>query len=196
MNRFEASYWEDRYINSQTGWDVGYPTTPFVEYTKSLDDKNIQILIPGCGHAYEGEYLFNQGFHDITLLDYSEEAKLAFLERVPNFPPERFLVGDFFELKGTYDLILEQTFFCALEPSLRSNYARKMHDLLNSNGSLVGVLFSFPLSEKGPPFGGSTEEYKGYFDSFFEIQKLEACTNSIPPRMGNELFINLQKTEG
>ncbi len=194
MNRFEADYWDQRYVDHQTGWDVGYATTPFVEYAKSLTDKTLRILIPGCGHAYEAEMLFNQGFTNITLLDYSPHAREDFLKRVPDFPSENYIIGDFFTHEGEYDLILEQTFFCALEPGLRPNYASKMHDLLSINGALVGVLFTFPLTEKGPPFGGSVDEYKGYFNDLFKIEKLEDCYNSIKPRMGNEVFFKLIKT--
>ena len=193
MNRFEADYWDQRYVDHQTGWDVGYATTPLVEYAKSLTNKNLRILIPGCGHAYEAEMLFYQGFTNITLLDYSSYAREGFLKRVPNFPPEKYIIGDFFTHEGEYDLILEQTFFCALEPDLRPNYATKMHDLLANNGALVGVLFSFPLTEKGPPFGGSKKEYESYFDPLFTIKTLKACYNSIKPRMGNELFIQFEK---
>jgi thiopurine S-methyltransferase len=51
------------------------------------------------------------------------------------------------------------------------------------------VLFDFPLSTEGPPFGGSREEYLQRFSPFFELKLLEKCYNSIAPRMGRELFI-------
>jgi hypothetical protein len=194
MNRFKASYWDDRYVEHNTGWDVGHPTTPFIEFEKSLDDKSIKILIPGCGHAYEGEYFYNAGFKDITLLDYSTHARADFLQRVPEFPEEKYQIGDFFAHNDEYDLILEQTFFCALEPSLRDAYAKKMHQLLKDDGMLVGVLFQFPLTTQGPPFGGSIAEYKRHFSPLFTIEKLEECHNSIAPRMGNEVFIRLRKS--
>ena len=193
MNRFIAEYWEDRYQHHQTGWDTGKPTTPFVEFFKTLDDKNQRILIPGCGHAYEGELLHKLGFKQVILLDLSETAKAEFLERVPGFPAENYLIGDFFAHTNCYDLILEQTFFCALEPELRPKYAQKMNTLLKPGGRLVGLLFTFPLTESGPPFGGSIKEYQQYFEPLFTILKMESCYNSIKPRLGNEVFINLQK---
>ena len=193
MKKLDAKFWDIRYFEHNTGWDVGHPTTPFIEFTKTLTDKNISILIPGCGHAYEAEMLHNHGFKNITLLDYSNHAREDFLKRVPKFNPEHYLIGDFFKHSGNYDLILEQTFFCALKPQLRQAYAEKMFNLLNQGGRLVGVLFKFPLTEQGPPFGGNKEEYLGYFAKIFDINKLEDCRNSIKPRIGNELFINLQK---
>jgi thiopurine S-methyltransferase len=112
---------------------------------------------------------------------------------VPNFPNSQLIHQDFFAFQGTFDLIIEQTFFCALDPSLRKEYAKKMHSLLKSNGKLVGLLFDFPLAEEGPPFGGSKEEYLSYFKPYFSIEILESSYNSIPPRAGRELFIKLIK---
>lgn len=112
--------------------------------------------------------------------------------KVPDFPQENLLHKDFFELTGKFDLILEQTFFCALNPILRSKYVVKMHQLLAEEGSLVGVLFNEPLYDDHPPFGGGKALYKSLFQKLFHIKKMELCYNSIAPRQGRELFINLQ----
>ena len=193
MNRFDKEFWNHRYQNLQIGWDTGGPTTPFVELFKNIEDKSISILIPGCGYGHEGEYLFLLGFTNITLLDVSPLARQEFLKRVSGFSEEQFVNGDFFSHYGKYDLILEQTFFCALEPILRPKYAEKMFELLKPGGKLQGLLFNFTLTEVGPPFGGSKDEYLGYFSPLFNIKQIEPCHNSIKPRMGNELFIDLEK---
>ncbi|MGD1946397.1 MAG: SAM-dependent methyltransferase [Croceivirga sp.] len=185
-----AEYWNTRYQENQLGWDIGYPSTPLKTYIDQLKDKEIKILIPGGGNSYEAEYLFKMGFKNVFVVDVAETAKVNFLERVPIFPQEQFLISDFFDLHGSFDLILEQTFFCALHPSLRNEYARKMNDLLHPKGRLAGVLFNFPLND-GPPFGGSKEEYQRCFEPYFTIVVMEDCYNSIPPRQGKELFFKL-----
>lgn len=189
----DKKFWNERYINSQMGWDIGYTSTPLKEFIDTLEDKSIRILIPGCGNAYEAEYLHQQGFENVFVIDIAPLALEGFSERVPEFPKNHLILGDFFELEAQYDLILEQTFFCALNPELRSSYAEKMHELLAPNGKLAGVMFNFPLTEKGPPFGGSAEEYRGYFESGFEIISLKPCENSIEPRQGKELWVELLK---
>jgi thiopurine S-methyltransferase len=68
-----------------------------------------------------------------------------------------------------------------------------MHSLLNSKGKLVGVMFNDPMNADHPPFGGTAEEYKKYFENLFKINIYKACYNSIKPRAGKELFINLEK---
>ena len=193
-HNLDADYWNARYQENRVGWDIGYPSTPLKSYIDQLENKSIAILIPGGGNAYEAQYLFENGFENVTVVDIAETAKKGFMQRFPQFPENRFLVKDFFELESKFDLILEQTFFCALNPSLRKAYVEKMFELLQPNGKLVGVLFDFPL-DSGPPFGGSKEEYQGYFSQYFKIDILERCYNSIPPRMGNELFFKLRKPE-
>ena len=89
-------------------------------------------------------------------------------------------------------MILEQTFFCAIDPALRERYVNKMHELLSENGFILGVLFNRQF-EGGPPFGGSEEEYRGLFEPYFHFSIFDPCTNSATPRMGTELFVKLSK---
>lgn len=195
MIELSAQFWENKYNTKRTGWDTGSPTQPFVDFFKTLKSKTTRILIPGCGHAYEGELLHSLGFKNVTLLDVSPTAKAEFTARVPQFPADKYLIGDFFSHFGNYDLIVEQTFFCALPPSLRTAYAKKMHSLLSPNGRLVGVLFVFPRTQSGPPFGGSSKEYRALFEPYFTIETLAPCYNSIKPRRNNEVFIHLRKKQ-
>jgi len=186
-------FWENKYANQDTGWDTGGITDPIKTYIDRLKSKELSILIPGAGNGYEAEYLHQNGFKNVDVIDLANHPLLNLKTRVPNFTDSQLIQGDFFELDKKYDLILEQTFFCALDPALRPAYAKKMSELLHSGGKLAGVLFDFALSETGPPFGGSREEYLQYFEPYFKIKTLEKCYNSIKPRMGNELFIIFEK---
>lgn len=191
MNFYE-SFWNHKYISGETGWDIGYVSTPLKEYIDQLTDMDQKILIPGAGNAYEAEYLFKKGFKNVYVVDISSIALKNFAIRVPDFPSEQLLCKDFFDLTDSFDLVIEQTFFCALDPALRTEYMRKMHQLLNPQGILVGLLFNIPLNTDRPPFGGSKEEYIALFKETFNILKMETSYNSIPERAGNELFIKLQ----
>lgn len=187
-------YWSQRYENHQTRWDIGQVAPALKAYFDQVTDKNVTILIPGCGNAHEAEYLLQQGFTNITLIDISATL-VNFLQEKLQFHVEkgniRVIHQDFFEHSGNYDLIIEQTFFCAIDPSLRAIYAQKMSELLKPKGKLVGLLFDCKF-EGGPPFGGSKTEYITYFEPYFKLKIFESCYNSIPPRAGNELFICLE----
>lgn len=192
MTTLNKEYWENRYEKEDAIWDIGAVSTPLKEYIDQLENKNIRILIPGAGNAYELDYLIENGFHNTFVIDYAQQPIAAILKRNKTIE-KQLICDDFFNHTATYDLIIEQTFFCALQPNLRENYVAKMHDLLSEKGKIVGLLFNFPLTEAGPPFGGSYEEYVHLFSEKFIIKKLETAYNSIKTRTNKELFFTFEK---
>lgn len=194
--QLDASFWNERWINHETAWDIQTVSPPLKNYIDTITNKNAAILIPGCGNAYETQYLLDKGFTNITLIDISAQLCQHIIGQFEEYIGKQLTVicGDFFNHNGKYDYILEQTFFCALNPMLRNNYVNHMHQLLNTNGILAGVLFNitFPNIDL-PPFGGNKEEYQSLFENKFQIKHLEVCYNSIQPRKDNELFIELVK---
>ena len=64
----DSKYWSERYQQNTTGWDIGHISTPIKAYIDQLTNKEMAIMIPGCGNAYEAEYLLQQGFTNITLV--------------------------------------------------------------------------------------------------------------------------------
>ena len=193
MEKLDKNYWAKRYQNNETGWDIGYVSTPIKEYIDQLEDKDLTILIPGGGNSYEAEYLFNKGFKNVFVIDLAEEPLNNLKKRIPNFPPSQLIQGDFFDLNQSFDLVIEQTFFCAINPILREKYVAKMYDILNNNGKIVGLMFKVPLNSNHPPFGGNKKEYQALFNEKFHVKTMETAYNSIPPREDKELFINLVK---
>lgn len=196
MNDETASheYWDSLYNNRQTAWDIGYPSTPLKTYIDQLTDKNATILVPGCGNGYEVEYLLHQGFNYVTAIDISPVLTANLAKRLQDWIGGELTIitSDFFITVGHYDLILEQTFFCALPPVRREDYVHQVHRLLKPGGRLAGVLFDRDF-EGGPPFGGHRAEYEQLFKERFNLKVMAPCYNSIPPRAGSELFIIAEK---
>lgn len=193
--KMNKDFWSQRYEENRTGWDIGEVSRPLKEYIDQLKDKNLKILIPGAGNSYEAEYLFRKGFQKVHVIDISEKPLQNLKNRIPDFPDSQIIEGDFFQLKDEFDLILEQTFFCAIPVEKRSDYALHSAEILRPGGKMAGLLFKFPLTEDGPPFGGSKEEYLQYFSPYFKIEILEEAYNSIKPRQGNELFFKFHKKD-
>lgn len=192
-NNLTVDYWDKKWQHNETGWDIGFASPPIEEYIAKFENKEGRILIPGCGNAYEAEFLSAQGFTNITILDISHTAVQNLKEKYKDKKEISVICSDFFEHEGNYDLIIEQTFFCAIPPSKRNSYVEKAFDLLKVDGRIVGVLFNKHFTKQGPPFGGDMNEYKSFFDPYFEIVKMEECYNSIESRRGSEIFINLKK---
>lgn len=191
MENLNQDFWENRYQNNNTGWDLGKVSQPLQGYFNQLTNKNLRILIPGAGNAYEAEYLFNNGFKNVYVNDIAKPALNNIKNRVPNFPNSNLIHQNFFELNESFDLIIEQTFFCAIHPNLRAQYAKQCYNLLRDNGKLVGVLFNAPMYTEHPPFGGNQTEYESYFSPYFKVKTMAPCYNSEANR--KELFIILEK---
>jgi SAM-dependent methyltransferase len=190
----DEAYWSNRYKNNTAAWDTGTITPPLKEYFEQLTNKDSSILIPGCGNSYEAGYLLEKGFTNITLIDISTTLCTNLEQKFEKYLSAqlRVICTDFFDHSGAYDLVIEQTFFCALAPGWRNKYVQCIHRLLKPGGKLVGLFFNRAF-EGGPPFGGNEAEYRQLFQQFFEKIEMESCYNSIEPRKNAELFVKLVK---
>jgi methyl halide transferase len=190
----DQTYWDNQYQANATGWDLGQVSPPIKTYINTIENKEAKILIPGCGNTYEAEYLLQQGFTNITVIDIAPTLVENLKQKFANNNSITIVLGDFFDHQGNYDFIIEQTFFCALPPPMRQKYVWKMHQLLTNYGKLIGLLFNREF-EVSPPFGGSLNEYEQLFTKAFTFNSISMAGNSIPSRANTELFIEFQKNE-
>ena len=192
----QAQFWQQRYEEDSIGWDMGQVSPPLKAYIDQLPEsaKSQAVLVPGAGNAYEVGYLHEQGFTNVTLVDFALAPIAAFAERYPDFPAKHLICADFFELSPEqyqFDWVLEQTFFCAINPSRRDEYMQQMAALLKPNGKLIGLLFDKDFGRDEPPFGGTKDEYQQRFATHFNIDIMKPSYNSHPARQGSELFIKM-----
>ncbi|THF96885.1 hypothetical protein TEA_022086 [Camellia sinensis var. sinensis] len=87
-------------------------------------------------------------------LDISDEAIKKAIElssSLPNADYFTFLKEDFFTWRPTelFDLIFDYTFFCAIEPDMRSAWASQMRDLLKPDGELITLIYEEFLNPIG-----------------------------------------------
>lgn len=188
----DTTYWEERYRENNTPWDLGMVSPPLKNYIDRLTDRKLSLLIPGCGNAYEAGYLLEKGFHNITVIDVSATLTSSLQERYKGLPIE-IINASFFDHKGSYDLILEQTFFCALPPFLRKAYVNTSYELLNEDGRIAGVLFNKKFAEHEPPYIASDDEYRDLFENLFYFNEFQLCTSSAGARLGYEVSFEFQK---
>ena len=188
----DQTYWDNQYQANAIGWDLGQISPPIKTYIDTIENKDAKILIPGCGNTYEAEYLIQQGFANVTVIDIAPtlvenlKKKFAYNNNI------MVVLGDFFDHTGNYDFIIEQTFFCALPPTMRQKYVWKIHQLLKDGGKLIGLLFNREF-EISPPFGGNLKEYEQLFYKAFVFNSISLAGNSIPSRANSELFFEFQK---
>jgi hypothetical protein len=149
-------------------------------------------LIPGSGNSHEADYLLSLGFTNLTLINIAPTLLKILQEKLKNNSNIKIVLGDFFKHQGEYDLILEQTFFCARPSIMREKYVLKMYCLLPEKVLLAELLFNKTF-ECGPPFGGNLNEYEKLFKKHFTFLQLCLCRNSIKPRFNSELFVEFVK---
>ncbi len=192
MTLLDEQYWSERWKAQQTGWDIGAPAPAIIEFFEKNNYQDKSILIPGCGNAYEALALWNLGYKNITIVEIVkskvDELKVRFADT-----GIKVIHEDFFNHASKYDIIIEHTFFCALEPMLRNQYAVHMRELLKENGQLVGLLFDRIFEQSGPPFGGDTTSYYNLFSLYFSSVNIVPCNNSIAPRKGSEVWLHCNK---
>lgn len=185
-------YWEKRYLEEDSPWEIGAPNVNLLESFIRLVKKTDRILIPGAGEGHEAAWLYERGYKNVFVSEWSDSAREKMLALYPDFPENQILTADYFSLSGPYDAILEQTFFCALTPDKRDAYLTHTRDLLTPDGLLYGVLFNRTFPEPGPPFGGSIDAYRNQFQQYFEIREISPWSGSIPPRKGTECIIEMK----
>lgn len=190
----DKTFWDTMWKNNMTGWDLKAVSPPLKSYFDSIEQKDISILIPGCGNAYEAKYLLKNGFKNITIIDISPTLVSSLLVEFNDYIGKTLSIvcGDFFKHSGQYDLIVEQTFFCTLYPEDRPLYTQHLKTLLKPNGKLVGLLFDIDFGKPHPPFGGCKDEYLNLFQQDFEVITMSTSDKSVKPRLGTELWTEMK----
>jgi SAM-dependent methyltransferase len=199
----DAAFWAELYRTGDTGWDQGGPSPGLVDFLKDpvgahgrAPLRPGRALVPGCGHGHDARALAAAGFEviglDVVKKAVEEAARMADAEGSKNI---RFEQADFLNLparlRGPYDLIFENTFFCAIDPAHRDRYVESAASLLKAGRFLLGVFYNI-RPETGPPFGATRDELLDRFGRRFTLI-LDRVPRSIPRREGKELLMLWQR---
>ncbi len=199
-NELSAAAWEERYLQGDIPWDLATPTPEFVRLAKEpWFPKKGKALVPGGGRGHDAIWLASLGL-EVDLVDFAPSALNAALELAKKNPIHVYR-RNFFDLPETsyhqeaYDLLLEYTFFCAIDPKLREKYVKTVHALLKPGGIAICLFFPLVSEKAGPPFLVSREEVKKLFTPFFDC-RWEEPQISVKPRAGREFLGIFTKPKG
>ena len=201
-NALDSQFWESRYAAKDTGWDLGGASPPFVEFFARADAPKppMRVLVPGCGRGHDALHLAKWGF-DVTAVDFARPALDALRRRRRNLwiPPAkcRTLRADVLRLParfaGAFDLLLEYTCYCAIDPSKRDAYARMAAAVLVPGGELVALFYPFRDAEGGPPFPVTEAGLRAAFGESFEVESWETPAGSVERRRGEERLVVMRR---
>jgi hypothetical protein len=165
--------WDELYRKGETRWDHGGASLPLKQYLERHTVRG-RALVPGCGRGHEVALAVEHGL-DATGLDISPTATAEARARYPHLA-DRFVTGSLFdppaELRGVFDVVLEHTCLCALNPDSRGNYRRGIDLALRREGLVIGVWYINPAREpgyEGPPFPIAVTELTELFADGYEI---------------------------
>lgn len=191
METFQSEYWEQRYREGTTRWDLGQAAPAFVSLLTSQALQPGKVAVLGSGRGYDAIAFAKHGF-DVIGFDFAPAAIAeATAIAQASGSSAKFLERDIFDLPAEFpryfNYVIEHTCFCAINPQQRQGYVKVVREILQLQGELIAIFFTHSRSG-GPPFGISPEEIRQYFDTDFEILNLQPITNSVPERQGEEYF--------
>ncbi|HJL17393.1 MAG TPA: methyltransferase domain-containing protein [Sandaracinaceae bacterium LLY-WYZ-13_1] len=186
--------WEKAWREGRTGWDAGASPPVLEELVRRGELPAGRALVPGCGAGYDVFTLATEE-RRVVGLDLAPTAARRFeaLREARGVPAERasIVVEDFFayEPEAPFDVVWDYTFLCAIDPSVRADWARKVESLLAPEGELVTLIFPAvdePPRGEGPPHPLRPEHVRELLEPRFEAVELRPVDRSHPGREGME----------
>ncbi len=181
----DPAFWDQRYQAGRIPWDCGGVPGALKGFLER-NPRGGQALVPGCGSGYEVRAFHAAGW-EVLAIDFSSAA----VDRARQLlGPLAGCVcaGDFFApspAAGSFDLVYERTFLCALPPERWPDYFRRMAELIRPGGALGGFFFFGPEDEP-PPYPISRDELRRGLAGSFELEADETVTDSLPLYAGKE----------
>lgn len=188
-----ASFWNEKYLNSESSWDLNSPNPVFIQLLN--ENKFIsrgKILIAGCGKGYDAIAAAQMGY-DVTAIDFSSYA-INFTNELAakNSVSIKTIEEDIFVLNAGYenqfDIVYDYVMYCAINPDRRREYAEKISSLLKPDGKYVALFFPVEKREGGPPFGISLTDTYSVFSHYLKLELSNRQVDSIKPRKGREVL--------
>ena len=193
--------WEQRWAEGRTGWDQGASAPVLQALVAGGSLPKGRALVPGCGAGYDVLTLASPE-RTVLGLEIAPTAIQRFekMRQERGVPQEQARVAsaDFFSMDpaligGTFDLVWDYTFLCAIDPSRRDEWAAQMERLVKPEGELVTLIFPVveprPTRERpgeGPPYPMHPELVRELLARRFEPTVLEPVARSHPARQGRE----------
>jgi cyclopropane fatty-acyl-phospholipid synthase-like methyltransferase len=116
-----------------------------------------RALVPGCGRGYDIALLASSE-RFVVGLEYSPTAAAEAAAYLAAEHPDKMafckiVTGDFFAFEDDerYDFVYDYTFFCAIKPERRGEWAKRMDKLLAPGGTLLTMVFPLKMQPPGTP---------------------------------------------
>lgn len=185
-------------------FDICTPSPVLVQYIQEGKVPEGRALVPGCGRGYDVTALasptrktFGWEISPTGIEAAKKRLNELSTEECPHKENTIFELVNFFDVVPStdaekFDFIYDYTFLCALGPSIRQDWARKMSELMKPGGELLTLIFPINADREGtihPPFPVTLELLKGLLEPVgFECLELRLLPKELchPGRDGTE----------
>ena len=186
----KPDFWEEIYQAGRAGWDLGGPTPALHRLLESGEIPPGRLIVLGAGRGHDARDFARHGF-TVTAVDFAADAVAAMRELADTAAPTEIVQADIFnlpaELDHAFDVVLEYTCFCAINPARRGEYADVVARLIKPGGTYVALLFPLDQHKGGPPFAVSIDEALALFRKRkFRLRRREIPDDSVWQRRGLE----------
>lgn len=187
----QEKFWTNIYQTEEPKWELNKPAPAFEDILPRIKLQRSRILVLGCGSGNDAAFFARHG-HTVTAVDISAEALDRAKEKYKDLSNITWIQSDIFKLgrdhEASYDLIVEHTCYCAIDPSQRNALVMLWKRLLAEGGQLLGVFFAMERRD-APPFGGTEWELRERLKKHFQFIFWGRWHQSIDRRNGKELLV-------
>jgi SAM-dependent methyltransferase len=190
----DPAFWEASYREARDGWELGAPTPPILRALGTIPAAR-DALVLGCGRGHEVRAVAAAGWERVVGVDFAEAARRE-AERLTGAELGsriEWRTQDLFDLPktdpGAYDLVVEHTSFCAIDPARRAEWMAVVRAVLRPGGRLLGLFYTHGRPG-GPPFGATVAEVREALRAVgLRVERDEMPADSIERRRGEELLV-------
>lgn len=186
-----STYWDQRYINAEDGWELNEAAPAFKDMVPRLKLQKSRVLVLGCGSGNDAA-LFAEDGHIVTAVDFSQEALDRAQKKYAHYENIKWIKADAFSLPkeflNAFDILVEHTLYCAIDPSKRQDLVQAWRKCLVDKGFLLGIFYVMD-QKNPPPYGGLEWEIRERLKKDFHFVFWGRLKNSIPRRLGQELLV-------
>ncbi len=190
--------WKQCYTERRTPWDLGEAHPELVaRLATEWNGRSGRAYVPGCGRGHDALALARAGW-TVTAVDFVD---------VPDGPRSElgayggeFVVANALTHRppgASFDLVLEHTFFCALELRDRFAWGRMVDAVLAPWGRVWIIVWPAdkPIEKGGPPFGFGVEDVTTALGPKFRLVRDESETRPVSARTWKGRWIEFARRD-
>jgi SAM-dependent methyltransferase len=191
----DPKFWETLYREQRDHWELGRAAPPLARWFAAHSPAGRRALVLGCGRGHEARLLARAGAQVVGLYLAEDAVAAARALAAAEGVAVEFRRGDLFALPASgerWDLAVEHTCLCAIDPARRAEYVAVVAGALAPGGEWIGLFWSHGRAG-GPPFSVSDEELRALLAPHFEIVHTEIPRDSVALRAGEERLVQARR---